>query len=87
MSVYKEAMHAVAEIKAAQVQIYPDAADYGVPIFSFEDKIFQALRQQKIQCARSAMPSAPEEVRQMTALMEKVTQEKEFITLIKKSTK
>jgi hypothetical protein len=32
MSVYKEGYYAVSELQKSNVQIYPDACDYGVPV-------------------------------------------------------
>ena len=31
-AVYREGYHIIDELKKASVQIYPDAADYGVPV-------------------------------------------------------
>lgn len=45
MSVYKEAMYCVATIVKQQKQIYNDAADYGVPIKTLKDPIFNSVNQ------------------------------------------
>jgi len=39
MSVYKEARYCVDEIEKQSRQLFIDAADYGVPVYSFNDKI------------------------------------------------
>lgn len=44
MSVYKEAMYAVRELKPQQKRIYPDACDYGIPIKDFSDPAILAVQ-------------------------------------------
>jgi len=45
MSVYKEAMYLTTVIAKQQKQIYSDAADYGVPIFTIQDPAVLAVKQ------------------------------------------
>ena len=49
MSVYKEIGYAVREIYSNSVQIFGDAADYGVPVKSFDDSIITLIRSIKDQ--------------------------------------
>ena len=43
MSVYKEMGFAIREIENKSKQIFPDAADFGVPVKSFDDPIFKLI--------------------------------------------
>jgi hypothetical protein len=45
MSVYKEMRDYVRRIKSESVQIYSDAADFGVPIYSNEDSIIKETKE------------------------------------------
>ena len=45
MSVYKEMRDYVRRIKSESVKIYPDACDYGVPIYTNEDSIVKETKQ------------------------------------------
>lgn len=45
MSVYKEMRDYVRRIKSESVQIYSDACDYGVPIYSNNDSIIKETKQ------------------------------------------
>jgi hypothetical protein len=45
MSVYKEMRDYVRRIKNESVQIYSDACDFGVPIYSNEDSIIKETKQ------------------------------------------
>jgi len=44
MSVYKELFYTAEQIEKHSKQIYPDAADYGVPIFSNDDSIIKWVK-------------------------------------------
>lgn len=45
MSVYKELLHAAEQVEKQSKRIYPDAADYGVPVFTDVDAILRLIRQ------------------------------------------
>ena len=44
MSVYVELFHTAEEIEKKSVRIYPDACDYGVPIFSNTDPLILMVK-------------------------------------------
>lgn len=44
MSLYKELDMMVKDVESQSKQIYPDACDFGVPIFSNDDKIIGSLK-------------------------------------------
>jgi len=45
MSVYKELFWTAEQVEKQSKRIYPDAADYGVPIFSNQDSIIMMVKQ------------------------------------------
>jgi len=46
MSVFKEAMYITQELSDMQTQVYDDACDYGIPVYSFtDDKSVQMVKQ------------------------------------------
>lgn len=45
MSVYKEMRDYIRRIKSESIQIYSDACDYGVPIYSNDDSIVKETKQ------------------------------------------
>lgn len=44
MSVYKELFWVAEKVEKQSIRIYPDACDYGVPIFSNTDKIIKDVK-------------------------------------------
>lgn len=44
MSVYKEMLWVAEQVEKQSIRIYPDACDYGVPIFSDEDKVVKMIK-------------------------------------------
>jgi hypothetical protein len=48
MSVYKETALIIKQLKQAEKQIYDDACDYGVPIFSNNDKAIGFVKQMRL---------------------------------------
>lgn len=45
MSVYKELLYAAEQVEKLSVQVFPDAADFGVPVFSNDDPIIRLVKQ------------------------------------------
>ena len=44
MSVYKELFHTAEQVEKNSIRIYPDACDYGMPIFSNGDDIIKWVK-------------------------------------------